>query len=81
MRFELPEGDARRLAAEILGGAALRKGLDPFAEAFSAGQSPSMPWWPASLPADAEGAKIETQEPRGGALALRVDKGLATVWF
>ncbi|MBN8811718.1 MULTISPECIES: hypothetical protein [unclassified Sphingomonas] len=81
MRFELPEAEARRFAATVLGGGTLRPGRDPFDGSAGGPLSPPVPWWPAHLPADAEGAKIETQEARGGALVLRAEKGLATVWF
>lgn len=83
MRFELPEAEARRFATEVLGGAKLHRGENPFAEDGGAYRGPetALPWWPAHFPADAEGAKIADGQGRGAAVMLRVDKGQAMVWF
>jgi len=83
MRFELPEAEARRFAAGVLGGVALRGGGNPFAGGASAYRGPdkAMPWWPAHFPADAEGARIADGQGRGAAVMLRAEKGQAMVWF
>ena len=81
MRFDLPEGEARRFAAGVLGGAALRKGYDPFPDTIGGYAPPAMPWWPARFPQGAEGAVIRTQEARGGGIVLRAAGGQATIWF